>query len=113
MKKILSLLCAVCALILTFSCTKEEPVSLKVSSSELNWEWNATDAQTVAVNANYEWTASVSDEAHWVLTPAADGKSFAIAPQAENTAVNVSLTATVTVTCREVSQTIQLSQAGA
>ena len=112
MKKIISVLCAACALILTFACSeKEDPTALEVSPSELNWEWGNTAAQTVTVTANYEWTARVSDESKWTLTPTNDGKTFSIAPKAENRTSNA-LTATSTVTCKELMKTITCTQAG-
>ncbi|MCF0173783.1 MAG: hypothetical protein HUJ95_00435, partial [Bacteroidales bacterium] len=62
-------------MILAFSCKKEAPASLEVAPTELFWEWNDTKAQNVTVTANYDWTAEVSDEANWTITPANDGKS--------------------------------------
>ncbi|MCF0173593.1 MAG: BACON domain-containing protein, partial [Bacteroidales bacterium] len=90
---------------------RDPDTNLKLDVTDLKWDWNATDAKSVKVTANYEWTASVSDEAHWVLTPAADGKSLAIAPKAQNQ-TETSCTATVTVTCREKELTIQCRQGG-
>ena len=111
MRKTLSILCAACALILTFSCKEEIPASLEVAPTELTWEWDDTDAQTVTVTANYDWTATVSDEANWTVTPAVDGSSLSVAPKADNKTADA-LTATVTITCKELIKTINCTQAG-
>ena len=110
MKKLIILLCAACALLLTFSCKKEVPAALAVVPDNLSWEWNETTPQAVTVTANYEWTASVSDEANWTITPAADGSSLTVAPKAENKTAGA-LDATVTITCRELVKTITCAQA--
>ena len=100
-------------MILTFSCKEEIPASLEVTPSELNWEWNDTEPQTVTVTANYDWTAEVSDAANWTLIPANDGKTFTVAPKAINEAVNAPLKATVTITCRDAVKTMKLTQGDA
>ena len=112
MRKILSILCAACALILTFSCSKEAPASLEVAPIELTWEWDDVTPQTVAVTANKEWTATVSEEAYWTLTPASDGKSLTIAPKTDNTGIGMDVTATVTITSAELVKTVILTHKG-
>ena len=109
MRKTLSILCAACALILTFSCKKEVPASLEVTPTELTWEWDDTKPQTVTVTANYDWSAKLSDESSWTLTPANDGKSFTVAPKTENKTADA-LTATVTITCKDLVKTVTCTQ---
>ncbi|MCF0173672.1 MAG: BACON domain-containing protein [Bacteroidales bacterium] len=85
--------------------------TLELSSAELSWEWDDTEPQTVTVSANYDWVATVSDAANWVLTPASDGKTFTIAPKSELKSP-LARTATITVTSRELSKTVTCTQTG-
>ena len=108
MKKIICIICTACALILAGSCSK---TILEVSPAELSWEWNETKTQIVTVTANYEWTARVSDESNWTITPTNDGKTFTVAPKTENRA-SAALTATITITSKELFKTITCTQNG-
>ncbi|MCF0174419.1 MAG: hypothetical protein HUJ98_03620 [Bacteroidaceae bacterium] len=117
MKKNLFFLCAACAMILTVSCNKDnptedpkdEPASLEVTPTELSWTWNDTGAQSINVTASHEWTAKISDETNWILTIPYLGSYVMVAPREENkTAAAVS--ATVTVTCKDISKTITCTQ---
>ena len=112
MKKTLSVLCAACALILTVSCSKYAPASLKASPTELIWEWDDVTPQTVTVTASKFWTATVSEEAYWTLTPARDGKSLTIAPKADNTGIGMDVTAIVTIATEELEVTVRLTHKG-
>ncbi|MCF0173613.1 MAG: hypothetical protein HUJ91_07820 [Bacteroidales bacterium] len=109
MRKTLSILCAACALCLAFSCQKE-PASFEVAPTELTWEWDDFLPQVVKVTTNCDWSATISDETNWTLTIANGGKTFIVFPKKENLTTEA-LTATVTVTCKELIKTVTCTQA--
>ena len=100
------------SLVWTVTCLQAAaPAVLELNPGSLLWKSSETDARTVAVTSNYDWTATIpdADKDKWSLVTGSDGKSFTIAPAAENTGIN-SIKTIVTVASAGITRELSCTQ---
>ena len=82
-------------------------VSLSLSPSHLQWQWNESGAKTVTVSCNLSWSAALSSDA---FTMVRSGNTLTFSPKDGRNDTASPRTATLSVTCGNSTQTASLYQ---
>jgi len=108
MKRVLSYAVIMIAIVASYSCKKDVPAELKVTTAELSFTKDGGN-QNITFSANRDWTASSS--ASWVkVTPSGSSGATSISVTAEANAGYDDRTATITVKVENLSETVTVKQ---